>query len=362
MKFLAFFFIMLVANSLSIAQIELVGDSYFPAEFEFEELKRIVSEIRTDNTDELTNIEDGSLFADVGFDRYAMRSYAVSDSGILSIEVVSLIDSRAAYSLMTLLRKSGIKEGPPGDAFASSPGTLLFCHGRRWVRIHGRGIPGILLLRVATSVSNRIGTPEKKQPALVSLFPETGPDMATLRYFPGTKSFLSYHNKNTGGSLPVLSDMEIAHARLSVNSQSGMITLLKFPTHEIAEEYFDEMSRIRTYEKDSRVYFRRIGPLFVLLDGSFSADTADEILAPIQYSYTVQWIYDKDSKPGTVWGIPVTILGSTVLAFLIVVLACSLSILAGIGLAACRLLLRQLFPRNPLDNPKRTEITRLKLQ
>lgn len=359
MKFLAYFFIFLIAVSPAIAQIELVGDNFFPAEFEFEELRSVVSEIRIDDASDLADIENGGLITDVGFDRYIRRSYALGNTRILSIEVVSLLDARAAYSLLTLLRKSEIRKGPPGDAFTSSPGIFLFCNGRRWVRIRGSEASQSLMLRIATSVSNRIGPPEMKQPALISLLPENGLDLATLRYFPGTKAFVSYHQNTV--SLPILSDMEIAQARVSVNSRPGMITLLKFPTHEIAEEYFNRLSGNDSFGKGTRLYFRRIGPLLALLDGSFSADKADGILAHIQYSYTVQWIYDKNSRSTTIWGIPVAILGSTVLAFFIVVLACSLAILAGIGLAACRLLLRQLFPRNPLDNPKRTEITRLKL-
>ena len=350
MKFLAFIFSILIATFPAVAQIELVGDNYFPAEHEFEELQSVASETRFSDSSKLAEIENGSLIAEVGFDHYAKRSYNAGDSGTLSIEILTLIDSRAAFSLLTLLRTSEIHEGPPGDAFAHGPDGILFCHGRRWVRILGNGVPETLLLRVAGSVSNRIGTPEKRLPSLISLFPET-------------KSFNSFYKKNPDSIIHISPDMEIARSRYKVHKQSGILTLLKFPTHQVAEEYFAELSAVASsHETDIRVYFRRIGPLIGVLEGSFNATSANQILSPIQYSYSVQWIYNKYSKSATVWGIPVTILGSTVLAFFIVVLACSLSILAGFGLAACRLLLRRLIPKNPLDNPKRTEITRLKLQ
>ena len=208
-----------------------------------------------------------------------------------------------------------------------------------------------------------MGMPDYKLPSLISHFPKTGMDISTLRYFPGTKAFESFDRNPADRIIPVLYDMEIARARFSIENQSGTLFLLKFPTHQVAEEYFTEISeKAHSHDDDNSAYLRRIGPLLCVLEGSFSPDTANKILKPVRYGYTVQWIYNKNSKSTTMWGIPVSILNSTVLAFFIVVLACGLSILAGIGLASCRLLLRQLFPKNPLDNPKRTEITRLKLK
>ena len=363
MKSLALFFIILVAAVPAIAQIELVSDNYFPADREFEEFKSIGSESRITDPGSLTGIKNGKLFAYVGFDSYTQRTYNLENSKTLSIEVVTLIDSRAAFSLLTLLRTTGIQEGPPGDAFASDSGRIIFCHGRRWVRITGDNIPDTLLRRVAASVSNRMGKPDYKLPSLISLFPETGLDISTLQYFPGTKAFESFDRDPSDGIIPVLYDMEIARARFSIKNQSGILFLLKFPTYQVAEEYLTEISETaHSPDGGNSTYLRRIGPLLCVLEGSFSPDIANDLLKPVRYSYTVQWIYNKNSKSTTVWGIPVSILGSTVLAFFIVLLTCGLSILAGIGLAACRLLLRQLFPKNPLDNPKRTEITRLKLK
>ncbi len=363
MKSLALFFIILVAAVPAIAQIEPVSDNYFPADREFGEFKSIGSENRIADPGGLTGIKNGKLFASVGFDSYAQRTYNLENSKTLSIEIVSLIDARAAFSLLTLLRTTGIQEGPPGDEFASDSGRIIFCHGRRFVRIMGDEIPDALIQRAAVSVSNRMGKPDYKIPSLISLFPKTGLDISTLRYFPGTKAFESFDRKTSDGIIPILYDMEIARARFSVKNQSGTLFLLKFPTHQVAEEYFTEISETaHSHDGDDNTYLRRIGPLMCVLEGSFSPGTANDILKPVRYSYTVQWIYNKNSKPTTVWGIPVSILGSTVLAFFIVVVTCGLSVLAGVGLAACRLMLRRLFPKNPLDNPKRTEITRLKLK
>ena len=361
MRSSTFFLILLIAAMPSRAQIEFISESYFPANLEFEELQTVTSESRFSNSEQLSNIEDGKLVAAVGFESYAQRTYAVKDSGSLSIEVITLSDYRAAYSLLTLLRNSEIVDGPPGDAFASGPGSILFYQGKRWIRIRGQNVPNSLLLRVATSVSNRIGTPQQKFPSLVSYFPASGMETASLQYFPGSKSFETYTAPASDSVIRPMYDMEIARAVYSIENQSGFLSLLKFPTPQIAEQYDSDLSLDSSSGDGISMYLLRSGPLLCVLQGSFSTEHASDILSPIQYSYSIEWIYNKKTQSTTVWGIPVVILNSTVWSFFLVIALCISSILAGAGLAGIRLLMRRFIPNNPLDDPKRTEITRLKL-
>ena len=356
------FFLILLTTAIPLrAQIELISDNYFPADLELEELQNVTSENRFSNSEQLSNIENGKLVSAVGFESYAERIYAVKDSGSLSIEVITLSDYRASYSLLTLLRHSEIVDGPPGDAFASSPGIILFCHGKRWIRIRGQSVSNSLLHRAATSVSNRIGTPQQKFPSLVAYLPALGMDTTSLQYFPGSKSFESYTAPASDNIIQPMYDMEIARAFYSAESQSGFFYLLKFPTPEIAEQYYSELSLDPSSADSIGMYLLRSGPLLCVLQGSFSTEYASDILSPIQYSYSVKWIYNKKAQSSTVWGIPVAILNSTVWSFFLVIVLCLSSILAGAGLAGIRLLIRHFIPGNPLDDPKRTEITRLKL-
>ena len=119
-----------IAAIPSAAQIEFIPEDYFPADFEFEELRGIQSEISFSDSKQLSDIENGALIQDVGFDNYDRRTYSVSNSGTLSIEIVTLTDFHAAYSLLTLLRTSDIQPGPPGDAFASDSDRFILNHGR----------------------------------------------------------------------------------------------------------------------------------------------------------------------------------------------------------------------------------------
>jgi hypothetical protein len=363
MKFFAVFFTVLAAVANAVAQVELVSDNYFPADFEFQELKSVSSDKSFADAAQLSGVADGSLFSDVGFDKYARRIYTVGDSGSLSIEVMTLSDSRAAYSILTLLRNADLKKGPPGDEFTATAGDLRFANGRRWVRIQGSHVPEDLLKRVATSVSNRISPERKKAPSLISHLPKPGLDGSSLRYFVGPKSFEAYSSASRAGPLRFNSDMEVAQARYSINNETGILSLLSFPTSQVADDYYSGINAaVSPQGNATRTYAKRAGPLVAILEGNFDPVAADKILSSVRFSYSIRWIQEKRNEPKTIWGVPAGILGTVVKSLLFVVVLCGVSILAGAAFALFRFMLRGYAIRNGIGQPDGNEITRLKLQ
>jgi hypothetical protein len=308
----------------------------------------------------LSKIAGGRLFSDLGFRKYAKRAYSVGGSVSLSIEVLTLLDDRAAYSALTILRNSAIQDGPPGDAFTRAEDGIRFAQGKEWVRIQGKGVPEDLVKRVAASITNRIGPRQLKPPSLVSHLPKTGYDPATLHYFPVAKAFEFFYGTGVAfAPFQLNSDMEIAQARYSVNNFTGSLYLLSFPTVEVAEAYFADLTATGSQKTVDKTYAKRVGPLVGILSGSFDSGTADEILKGIQYKYSLRWVYEKSDKSKIVWGIPAGILGTVVKSFFFVVLLSVASIIFGIGVALIRVMIRQ--KRLP-DQPDKNEMTRLRMQ
>jgi hypothetical protein len=356
------FLTVLVTAAVAAAQVEIISDNFFPADLEFQELREIASDESFEDPGRLAAIDDGPLFSDVGFEKYAHRVYSTRTSGSLSIEVVTLKDNRAAFSLLTMLRTSSFQDGPPGDAFVAWPNLIHFAKGRQWVRIRGRGVSGDRMKQVALSVSNRIGSQRKNPPSLISHFPKPGYDASSLRYFVGPQSFKSYSITAPGGFAKFTPDTELAQARYNLQNQTGVLFLSIFPTAQVVEGYFSELGDLQSAPENSlRTYAKRTGPLIAILEGSFDPGVAGKILNPIEYSFSIRWIYEKP-KPKTIWGVPSAILGTVVNSLLFVALLCGVSILAGVGYAVFRVWLRGAAPRNPLDRPERTEITHLRLR
>jgi hypothetical protein len=352
--------VILMVATAALAQIELVSQSYFPADLEFSELKAITSEDSFSDEARVAKLESGKLIAELGFQKYARRLYSLQPSGSLSIEVVTFNDSRAAYSLLTLLRNSAMVDGPPGDASAVSPDSIRFAQGKEFVHIQGQGAPEDLVRRVAISVSNRIGPRTKKAaPPVVAHLPRPGYDSSSVRYFLEPKSFDSYSDNAVKGSMRFTTDMEAAQARYSWNNQTGVLTLLNFPTSQVAEDYFSNFGN--SSGENLKLYTKKVGPLIGILSGAFDPQTAEKILGDIQFSYSIRWIYEKRTKPATIWGVPVGILGTVVKSLLFVAVLCGASILLGTGFAFFRLALRR-YSKHPADHSNYNEITHLRMR
>ncbi len=340
---------LLAAYSL-VAQTQLVSNDYFPADLEFKEVKVIKGDKDLKDPGELVKLEHGPILLEAGLTSYARRTYELVNSGTLAIEVMKVVDARGAYSLLTLLAGLGVQTGPPGDFFTSDGSTLLFAVGNYCVRIRSEAT-GDLSRRMAASVANRIGRHEPNSPSLIRHIPPDTCDSSSIRYFLGPRAFGSFGIGVAGTMLKTPTDVEVAQAHCTVAGQAGTLTLLSFPTIQIAEEYFNSSSLYdRGAAKNTKLYARQTGPLVGILEGNFAPAVADKTLGAIKFSYSVKWIFDRNKEqPRTIWGVPVRILNTVVRSILFTALLCLLSIVAGILIAAGRVFARGRWGRSEDD-------------
>ncbi len=295
-SFLSIFFV-IALMPIAFTQIELISADYFPADLEFQELKKVAQEEVFEDPVRISELENGSLLMAGGCRKYARRVYDTEDSGSLSIEIATLADARSAYSLLTLLAQSGIQGGPPGEAFSSTADTVLLVKGSEWTRLKGRSVSPGLMQRVAASVSNRIASSEQGIPSLIAHLPSPGYDPSSLRYFPGLKIYERYSGNESRNYLKVKSDIEIAQAHYALEDRAGDLLLLSFPTPQVAEEYFDEFPGLSMAKNGEHTLFsKRVGPLVAVLEGDFDSVLADQILDPLKFEYSIRWIYDSATR------------------------------------------------------------------
>jgi hypothetical protein len=335
-----------LTNALAVypvfAQTQLVSNSFFPAALEFKELKAIQAERDLKDPAELAKLEHAPVLLEAGIKRYAERTYALADRGSLSIEVMTFADARGAYSMLTLLAKASVHTGPPGNYFCSDADTLVFHLGNYYVRIRS-GVAGDLSRRVAISVANRIGDRAPNPPNLVKHFPEQGCDVSSIRYILGPQALASFGAPVAGATLKIPSDVEVAQTECTARGQAGTLTLLSFPTIPLAEEYFNSGAVFdRGTPGSASLYTRQTGPLVSILEGNFTPEAADKTLGTIKFSYSIKWIFDRNSQQNrTIWGVPIKILDTVVRSVLFTVLLCVISIVAGVVLAAGRMFARR---------------------
>lgn len=354
--------LLLLATAPTVAQVELVRDDFFPADFEFKELTSVRNDQDLTSSSEMSGLPFAGVIAPSSFRRCQVRTYEVSDGTQMRIDIVSLADSRAAYSMLTLARTGPLQQGVLGDGFSPEVSGFTFCRGSRWVRISGTADP-LLMQRVGLSVANRIGGPRGVLPASVKHLPLADRKDDSVRYFVGERSYAHHRPSSpiTAFSLPP--DVEIACAGYAAEGWNADLTILTLPTAQMAEDFLDRFSRESPGPSTAanQLFARRSGPLVAVLEGT-NARKADELLGKIQYTYSIKWIYDRRNQSGaTIWGVPVGILGTVVRSLALTALLCVGSVLLGLGMATFRVWLRGYAPNNYLDRPERTELIRLKL-
>src|SRR5262249_48762919 len=205
-----------------------------------------------------------------GVERCSRRIYDHEPAGSLGTQVIQLKDPKAAYSLATLLRDGALRSGPPGDFVASGPSGIVFAQVNYLVRIRAEGAPDVVR-PVAASVSNRIGRHEVAPP-LIGRFPTAGEDSASLRYFVSRQSFDRYTASGALAGIEFPGEVEIGQAAYRVGEQRGILSIVGFPTSQLAEQFYNDLfASVAWTPKKQGLYFKRAGPLVGVLDGAFDA-------------------------------------------------------------------------------------------
>lgn len=218
------------------AQVQWVSDGFFPAALEFKEIKSVQAEKDLKESADLAKLEFGPAFIESGLRRYGERIFALADAGNLSVSIYTFGDGRAAFSALTLLAKSRIQIGPPGDFFASAGALLFLASGNNCVYIRSTAA-GDLPRRIATSIVNRIGSHESKAPNLIRHLPPDSCDPSSIRYFLGPRALESYGTRVAGENLAIPADVEVVQAHCTVQDRTGTFSLLNFPTIQMAEDF-----------------------------------------------------------------------------------------------------------------------------
>ena len=338
--FFSFVFVLAITDALSAqSQTTSAFPGYFPEAIEIDASSRVLG-TGFEGAADLMKVAGGRLASDVGFTRYQRVDY--SGASQLSVEVFTLLDFKAAHSLLTLLRENSIQYGPPGDAFAVGNDGFLFSQGRFFVRISGKGASKELLEKTAAVVGSKMPPSGGERPELLDYFPSNGYDASGLRYFPSPDAYKTWTAGKAPDYMDIVYDVEIATAGYNTGGYSGTVYLLKFPTHELAEEYYDELAVSTTAaSKGLSIYARRAGPVVAALEGNFDPVSAAELLSEVNFSYSMRWVYGDEDSYETVWGVPGVVLSAVVYSLFFCFIAIAASVVIGLAIGYGRFALRQ---------------------
>jgi hypothetical protein len=225
-----------------------------------------------------------------GLQRFSRARYAQTP-----VEALQFNDATGAESAFTYYLKNGARILKPDG------------HGARQVAVMGDRTMLLLqtvvlivdqnmetnreaarLAGALTGVMPKVSGPRSLAPMLPTLVPSKGLVAGSVRYALGSASYTAMGGTLAGGKLGWEKNAEVVTAQYADRRGKETLTLLLYPTPQIAGEH----TRALETETQSGLKVRREGELVAVAVGSFSADDAQNVIENIHLHSVVT--FDKD--------------------------------------------------------------------
>jgi hypothetical protein len=272
-------------------------DPYLPA----------ISEYRFEKQEEITSLEGrqrlGPFSAEIleeydlrGYSRWHVHHPEVPEA--VEMEVYQLLDSPAAYGIFTMWN-SGSQLGrehqldlPVENHF--QPGRLTFWRGHFFINLQGIGEEPHSregLEALGTGIVGALPLANAR-PLTLTQMPAQEKQDNSVRFYLGPAA-LSLNPAFPKELLPLLGfedGAEITFAQYG--EDQGSLFLVGYPTPSLAVDHAAQLEEaVRTQFSESGVYVKRSGFLVALFFGQEAQ--AQQVLAEINYSPQIKWVYDK---------------------------------------------------------------------
>lgn len=288
-------------------------------------------------------------FRDLSRQRLRCRSRS------LDIRIYRMLDAPAAYGLFTLFRKSDsrVPEGFPRLAEESDQ-WVAFAQSRFYVRIGRSDLPAgrAAALQAARSLARSLPA-DWSLPSLVDYLPREhlvagsevflmGHQALSLRIPLGQEDLFGLSH----GAEALLADYRPFNG-------SATILLMIYPTQQLAGKYLQSgYEQLMRQHPDRQVFYKREGPLVVMVLDSSDPEIASSFLDKVSYVSSVSW--DPKAEPLSVGRMMLSV-------FLYVGAVIGITLVVGLGFGLLRLVISWLFPGKIFDRQETWEIIRLKL-
>ena len=298
---------------------------------------------------------DAAVLKEYGFVDFESASYA-RNGRKMQIKAARFSDATGAFGAFTYYVQPQMQVEKIGDQGASSNSRILFFKGNLLVDVaveHLSAMSGADLRALADALP-RPKDNTGKLPALPGNLPSQSLLRNSSRYILGPEAM-----SRLGGLIPAqLIDFskspELAIGRYRTSQGEASVTLISYPTPQIARERMEAMQAAPL--SGGPFYFKRSGPYVVAVSGNIPGDEAQSLLASVNYDADVTLLQPTKPKPvedragfiaALVLLCVITVLGAFVFGF----------VFGGI-----RVLANRFFPNRVFSRTESAEIIRLNLK
>ncbi len=298
---------------------------------------------------------DSAVLKEYGFAGLESATYARGGRK-MQIKAARFNDATGAYGAFTYYIQPQMQVEKIGDSGASSNTRILFFKGNILVDVsveHLSAMSGADL-RVLAGELPRPKDNTGKLPALPANLPSQSLLRNSSRYIIGPEALTRLGVPIPAQFVDFGKSPEVAVGKYRTSQGEATVTLVGYPTPQIARERMDAMQGAAL--SGGPFYFKRSGPYVVVVSGNIPADEAQSLLASVNYDADVTLLQPTKPKP------PEDRAGFVFALVMLCVIAVLAAFVFGFAFGGIRILANRFFPNKVFGRPESVEIIRLNLK
>jgi hypothetical protein len=298
---------------------------------------------------------DAPVLKEYGFTDMESATYN-RNGRTMQIKAARFSDATGAFGAFTYYVQPQMQVEKIGERGASSNTRILFFKGNILVDAtieHLSAMSGADLRSLADALP-RLTSENGKLPTLPANLPSQSLERNTSRYVIGPEALARLGVPIPAQLIDFSKSAEVAIGKYRTSQGEASVTLVGYPTPQIARERIDAMQAASL--SGGSFYFKRTGPYVVAVNGNIPADEAQSLLASVNYDADVMPLQPTKPRPtedraGFIFAL--------VMLCVITVLA---ALVFGFVFGGIRILANKMFPNRFFSRPESVEIIRLDLR
>jgi hypothetical protein len=298
---------------------------------------------------------DAPVLKEYGFTDLESATYS-RNGRKMQIKAARFSDATGAFGAFTYYVQPQMQVEKIGERGASSNTRILFFKGNILVDAtieHLSAMSGADLRSLADALP-RLTSENGKLPTLPANLPSQSLERNTSRYVIGPEALARLGVPISAQLIDFSKSPEVAIGKYRTSQGEASVTLVGYPTPQIARERIDAMQAASL--TGGPFYFKRTGPYVVAVNGNIPADEAQSLLASVNYDADVMPLQPTKPRPtedraGFIFAL--------VMLCVITVLA---ALVFGFVFGGIRILANKMFPNRFFSQPESVEIIRLDLR
>jgi hypothetical protein len=298
---------------------------------------------------------DAPVLKEYGFTDLETATYS-RNGRKMQIKAARFSDATGAFGAFTYYVQPQMQIEKIGDRGASSNTRILFFKGNILIDAsveHLTAMSGADLRSLSDALP-RLTTENGKLPTLPANLPSQSLMRNSSRYVVGPEALARLGIPIPAQLIDFSKSPEVAVGKYRTSQGEASVTLVGYPTPQIARERMDAMQAAGL--TGGPFYFKRTGPYVVAVNGNIPADEAQSLLASVNYDADVMLLQPTKPRPAE---------DRAGFVFALVML-CVITVLAalvfGFVFGGIRILANKMFPNRVFSRPESVEIIRLDLR